>query len=160
MDVRYYVSCFVVRPRRDGGHELLQLRREPTRYMGDTWQLVTGGIDPGEKAWQAALRELREEAGLTPIEFYQLDVINTFYLATADSIVHSPMFCAIVADDAPVVLNPENTEFRWIARAEMPGKLMWPGERTALAELYHQILDDGPAKPYLRIDVESAFTRP
>jgi len=159
MEVRYYVSCFVVR-RRPSGHELLQLRREPTRYMGDTWQLVTGGIKAGEKAWQGALRELREEAGLTPIEFYQLDVINTFYLATVDSIIHSPMFCAIVAPDAPVVLNPENTEFRWVPREEMPGKLMWPGERTALAELYHQILDDGPAKPYLRIDVESAFTRP
>ena len=162
MIVRYdMVTCFAVRPGADGTlRDLLQLRRAKGEFLEGAWGAIHGRIEKSETAWQAALRELREEAGLTPIEFYQLDVINTFYLAAADSIVHSPMFCAIVADDAPVVLNPENTEFRWVARAEMAGKLMWPGERTALAELYHQILDDGPAKRYLRIDVESAFTRP
>ena len=32
--------------------------------MGGTWQLITGGLDPDEIAWQGALREMREEAGL------------------------------------------------------------------------------------------------
>ncbi len=150
MQTRVYVSCFVVR--RDGaGDAFLQLRREPTRYMGDTWQLVTGGIDAGETAWQAALRELREETGLTPIEFFQLDVVNTFYLAASDSILHSPMFCAIVAPDSAVVLNHENIAFRWLGRQEMASALMWPGERTAFTELCREILDDGPAKPFLRL---------
>ena len=30
---------------------------------------------------------------------------------------------------------------------------LWPGERTALAELKREILNNGPAKPYLKIDL-------
>lgn len=150
MRIHYYVSCFVAR-RRGATHEFLQLRRASGKYMGDTWQLVTGGIDPNETAWLAALRELQEETALVPAEFFQIDVVNTFYLAQTDSICHSPMFCAVVADDAEVKLNSEHTAFRWVPRDQIVSKVMWPGERAALAEVFREILDDGPAKAYLRI---------
>jgi dihydroneopterin triphosphate diphosphatase len=151
MEIRFYVSCFVVRPA-GNSHEFLQIRRAKGKYMAETWQLVCGGIEPHETAWQAALRELQEETTLTPVEFYQLDVINTFYLAKTDSIMHSPMFCAIVAADAKVQLNHEHTEFRWLPREAMESSIMWPGERTAMAELCREILADGPAKPHLQIE--------
>ena len=150
MQVRSYISCFVVRPA-GGSHEFLQLRRVPEKYMGGTWQLVSGGIEEGETAWQAALRELKEEASLVPNEFYQLDVVNTFYLAAADSIMHAPMFCALVDPDAAVQINAEHTDWRWVPRDEMESKVMWPGERVGLAELCREILDNGPAKQYLKI---------
>jgi dATP pyrophosphohydrolase len=152
MDIHYYVSCFVVRPANES-HEFLQLRRRPGKYMGDTWQLVTGGIEEGETAWQAALRELREETSLVPIEFYQVDVVNTFYLASTDRISHSPMFCAIVNVDAVVRINSEHTAMRWVPREQMMEVVMWPGERAALGEVFREILDNGPAKPYLRIQL-------
>jgi dATP pyrophosphohydrolase len=154
MKIHYYVSCFVARPSGDS-HEFLQLRRRPDKYMGDTWQLVTGGIDEGETAWQAALRELREETSLEPTEFYQVDVVNTFYLASTDRISHSPMFCALVPPDARVKLNNEHTAFRWVPREQMMSAVMWPGERAALAEVLREILDNGPAKSYLRIELSS-----
>ena len=151
MNSRAYVYCFVARPA-GASHELLQLRRSAGRSMGGTWQLVSGGIEAGETAWQAAIRELREETGLAPREFFQLDVVNTFYLAAGDSIIHAPMFCAMVEADAKVTLNHESTEFRWKPRSEFSSALMWPGERAAFGELCAEILDDGPAKPFLRID--------
>src|SRR4051812_31319840 len=116
MRIHHYVSCFVARPSANGSHEFLQVLRVRGKYMGETWQLVTGGIDDGETAWQAALRELQEETGLVPFEFYQVDVMNTFYLAATDTISMSPMFCAMVAADANVTLNHEHTDFRWVAR--------------------------------------------
>ncbi|HEX7874786.1 MAG TPA: RNA pyrophosphohydrolase [Sphingobium sp.] len=33
---------------------------------GDAWQMPQGGVDPGEDAEQAALRELGEETGVSP----------------------------------------------------------------------------------------------
>ena len=148
----YFVTCFVIR-QRDGRWEFLQMLRSPERYMGDTWQLCTGGIYDGETATQAMLREIEEETGLTPDEFYQLDVVSTFFLSRIDALVTSPMFCAVVDPAAVVVLNDENTDHRWVDQAEILSRVMWPGERTALAELEREILKDGPAKPYLKIDL-------
>jgi len=156
MKIHHYVSCFVVRPSSCGSHEFLQVLRVRGKYMGETWQLVTGGIEDGETAWHAALRELREETGLLPGEFYQVDVINTFYLAKTDSISMSPMFCAMVEAGAQVILNHEHTDFRWVPRAEIESRTMWPGERAALKEVCAEILDNGPAKPYLKIEIPRA----
>lgn len=152
MEIRFYVSCFVARPA-GGSHEFLQLKRAGERYMTGTWQLVSGAIENNETAWQAALRELSEETGLAPREFYQLDVVNTFYLARLDAIMQAPLFCALVDIDATVTLNAEHSDFRWIDRHDLIASLMWPGERMAAEELCREILDDGPAKPFLRIPV-------
>src|SRR2546430_1217020 len=102
MKLRYdMVCCFVVRlGAAEGGHEFLQLRRAPGDFMSGTWQAVCGRIERGEAAWQTALRELDEETSLQPMEFYQLDTVNLFYLAAADSLWHCPGFCALVGQDA------------------------------------------------------------
>lgn len=152
MTIGHYVSCFVAR-RTGRGFELLQLMRAPGRYMENTWQLVTGGIESGETAWQAALRELREEASLAPVEFFQLDVVNTFYLARTDQVMISPMFCALVDANATVTLNREHTNYRWVRREEMERALMWPGERQAFAELCREILDGGSCREHVRIKI-------
>ncbi len=146
------VACFVARPGLAGqSHELLQLRRAPGESLAGAWSTARGGIEAGETAWQAALRELYEETSVTPESFYQLDTVDIFYLRDGDTLWHCPAFCAIVPRDVQVTLNHEHDDFRWVTRAQIDTKFMWPGERTQLAELCREILDDGPAKPYLRI---------
>ena len=153
MNLRYdMVNCYVARPGGEGGgHELLQLRRAPGEKLAGAWAVVRGAIEPGETAWQAALRELREETGLSPLEFFQLDTIDLFYLAAGDGLWHVPGFCAIVGRDVEIVLNEEHDAFRWVLRSRIDADFLWPGERAQLAELCREILDEGPAKPYLRI---------
>lgn len=153
MKLRYdMVNCHVVRPgERPGTHEFLQLRRSPTESLGGAWAVVRGGIEEGETAWQAALRELFEETSLKPLEFYQLDTIDLFYLVAGDTLWHAPGFCAVVGREAQVVLNDEHDAIRWVPRERVDADFLWPGERSQLAELCREILDDGPAKPFLRI---------
>ena len=155
MNVRYdMVTCFVVRPDANGTlAEFLQLRRAEGEFLEGVWGPVHGRIERGETAWQAALRELREEAGLAPLEFYQLDTINQFYLVAGDCVWHVPGFCAVVGRDAKVTLNEEHDGHRWIGRARLDEDFLWPGERRQARELAREILDNGPAKSYLRIKV-------
>lgn len=155
MKPRYdMVTCYVVRPTAEGAlGEVLQLRRSGGQYLAGFWAAVHGKIEAGETAWQAALRELREEAGLRAEEFYHLDTINQFYLATDDTVWHVPAFCAVVPRDAVVTLNEEHDDFRWVARADLDRAFLWPGERRQLEELAREIMDFGPARPILRIRI-------
>ena len=155
MNVRFdMVSCFVARPASGPGtHEFLQLRRAAADFMGGAWSTVRGTVEAGETASAAALRELREEAGIAPREFYQLDTVDIFYLHGDDTLWHCPGFCAVVGADVAVTLNPEHDAFRWTDRSRIDRDFMWPGERAQLAELCREILDSGPAKPYLRIEL-------
>lgn len=157
MKPRYdMIQCFVLRPTtnpdREHTHDFLQMRRAAGDFMGGTWQTVYGRIEADETAWQAALRELREETGLAPVQFYQLDTVNTFYLAATDEIWHVPMFCAIVDPQAQVTLNAEHDAVRWLAQTEATDAFIWPGEKLALIELFREILGDGQARPHMLID--------
>jgi dihydroneopterin triphosphate diphosphatase len=158
MQVRYdMVVCYIARPVAAGGWEFLQLRRCAGDFMGGTWQTISGGIEGDETAWQAAIREIREETGLTPQEFYQIDHVEAFYIASRDTIWHRPGFCAIVPADSLVRLNEEHDDHRWIRREEVDQEFIWPGERTALAEVCREILDNGPTKPYLLISFNQSY---
>lgn len=157
MQLRYdMVQCFVIRPggaEATGDWQVLQLRRRPADYMGGTWQTVFGGIEPGETAVAAALRELAEETGLRPVEFYQLDYVNIFYVAASDTMWHVPCFCAVVEHAAEVRLDGEHDDWRWLAQRDAERHMMWRGDRLALAELREQILGDSAARAYLRIGI-------
>lgn len=155
MEVRYdMIACHVVRRSSAGGWEFLQLRRSAGDYMGGTWQIVRGRSEAGETAWQAALRELREETSLQPIEFYKLSLLETFYLIPGETTWHVPSFVAIVDPAAAVKLNEEHDAFRWTPAERIDAETMWAGERLVLAEIMREILGDGSAKAYLRIRLD------
>ena len=149
----HYVVVFVVRPY-GNGHQLLLAHRAPGRYMGGTWHVISGGIEPGETAWQAALREMREETGLAPEAFYRLSTITSFYRADTDSLNTAPMFCALVDKDAVATLCAEHTACDWVDVRDADARLIWPVDRQALEEVRSVILSGGPARDSLRIPTQ------
>ena len=153
MTPRYdMVNCHVVRPAPDGRlGEFLQLRRAGGDYGAGMWAIVRGKIESGETAAEAALRELREETSLVPLEFYALNTLDSFYLAHDDSVWHVPGFVAVVSRDAALTLNEEHDNYRWVPRSAIDLSFLWPGERAQLAEACREIVDDGPAKPFLML---------
>lgn len=146
----YYVVVLVIRPG-EGGHQLLLLRRAPEDYMGGTWQLVSGGLEAGETAWQGALREMQEETGLVPSEFYRLSTLTSFYRPDDDSLNTAPMFCALVHGGVEATLSSEHTAMDWVPLDRASSRLMWPVDRQALEEVQSVILAGAEAKAYMRI---------
>ncbi len=136
--------------RAENGVEFLLLKRVVGVRLGGTWQAVHGRIEAGETAWQAALRELKEETSLTPLGFWQIEFVNTFYLATEDRILICPCFAAEIASDAEITLSHEHTDFRWEPTEQALRIFMWPGQRRAVREILDEIVTPGRGEPYLR----------
>jgi dATP pyrophosphohydrolase len=148
------VTVFVVRPDETGqSQEFLQLYRSPEDYLGDTWQIVRGGVEKDEPYAIAALRELMEETGLKPRELYRLGAVESFYTDTDDTIWHSVVFCALVDRTQFVRLNEEHREYRWVPRQKIDSLAMWASERAILPDLCRDILDGGIAKMHLKIEI-------
>ncbi|NNM87595.1 MAG: NUDIX domain-containing protein [Phycisphaerae bacterium] len=136
-----------------GETEFLQLRRavQAAEYAS-TWQVVYGGIEKGEAAATAACRELREETGLVPLEFFQVQYVETFYSRSRDRVVLMPVFAVRVAKTARPVLNIEHDDFRWIPLAEVSEKFIWRSQREAIAIIQTDILTGSLAAKLLRIE--------
>jgi dATP pyrophosphohydrolase len=141
--------------RRGNDADFLLLRRAIGETLGGIWATVAGRIEPGETAWQAALREIREETGLAPTNFYQIDAVNTFYMATDDAVHHCPCFAAEVPMNAIVQLNEEHDAFEWVDAQSAIQRFTWPGQRRAVREIIEEIVTPGPATPFLKIKIET-----
>ena len=109
--------------------EILLIRRAPHRIFPGLWQCVTGGLEPGERAPAAALREVDEETGMGPADveaFFDLDQAAPFYDEGSDAVVVSAIFAARVRPDAEPRVSYEHDALRWVAAAEAPSMAIWP----------------------------------
>ncbi len=150
------VIVYVLRPTEDGkGHQVLQMLRREGVYMGGTWQSCSGGIEPGETAVEAAVRELREETGLFPRRLTFLSYVESFYIAETDTLWHRTGFCALVDREEALTLNEEHTASRWISRREISRAVLWPGERAGLAEIFREHVAPGRPVAHRLLDFKA-----
>lgn len=120
--------------------EFVLLRRASgTDYAGE-WRMVGGKIQPGEAAWEAALRELREETQQTPEHFWTLPSLNRFYEWQHDRVNLIPAFAAELSGDP--VLNAEHDDFAWLPFDAATDRLAWP-EQQRLLRLTARLLHEG-----------------
>jgi len=145
------VDVYVIRPYRPDWLVLTLERANGTRCPG-SWEAVHGRIEPGERPEQAAVREVREEAGLDVDRLYSI-TCQPFYLHAAGVVQMAVVFAAFVREGTPVSLGAEHQHFEWLPMAEASTRFTWPREREALRHI--AILlgtgDAGPAEDVLRI---------
>jgi len=132
--------------------EFLLVRRAPgeSLYPG-LWQFVTGRVEAGEKAFTAALRELKEETGAVPVRFWVVPAVNSFYDPREDRITLVPIFAAQIEPSFEVRLSAEHVEYEWAAYDGAARRLVWPGQRNCLEILQRYILGGEEAGTLLRI---------
>jgi len=139
------------------GIRFLQLRRKNPPAAG-SWQPVMGHIEAGEKAVDAALRELREETGLSPLMLadgrglWQLEAVDTFFLASANFIMMCPGFAVQVDGNLPITLDDAHDDHRWVTADNASQSFLWPGQRHAVTQIFEEILaPDTRLGRYLRL---------
>jgi 8-oxo-dGTP pyrophosphatase MutT (NUDIX family)/RimJ/RimL family protein N-acetyltransferase len=102
----------------DGEPELLLLHRSAhgPDFEGDwAWTAPAGCRQPGEPVYPAALRELSEEAGLTGLSPWAVDLSSP--RATGASWV---VFAVDVAPDVPVnLVDPEHDRYAWVSAPDV-----------------------------------------
>ena len=117
------------------GRFLLPKRAEGT-LDPHTWATWGGAVDPGETPEEAALRELREEAG-----FAGSAALRPLYLFRHESGFRYHNFLAVVGDEFTPDPNWEIADFGWFGLDRWPAPLHFGLER---------ILDDAAAARELR----------
>lgn len=132
---------------------ILQRSDDEEIYPG-LWQIVSGGIEDGEKAYEAALREVKEETGFTPLSLYNTPLTNTFYFHTNDSVNVSPVFAAEIDPSDAIQLSDEHKEFRWLTREKAISLLVWPGQKNAVRIIDEYIVNRNPSEGFMRIPLD------
>ncbi len=156
-----------------GGSEVeFLLLERATPPLARSWQPVMGHIEMGESATEAALREVREEVGLTPgagefLGFWALEQTHPYFVAAIDCIVLGPRFAAEVAPNWTPALNAEHSHARWVTLPGDPDtanpadlrraldQFHWPGQKSAVLEILRDIVRaDSPARAALTIRLD------
>jgi dATP pyrophosphohydrolase len=112
--------------------KFLLLKRSPNEKYPNIWQMVTGKIKNGEKAFDAALRELKEETSLRAEELFSVPVVNSVYLSETDEVCLIPVFVCRVDENSIVKISKEHTEFKWLDAEEAEKFLSWEGQKKSV----------------------------
>jgi 8-oxo-dGTP pyrophosphatase MutT (NUDIX family)/energy-coupling factor transporter ATP-binding protein EcfA2 len=145
------VEVYVIR-HNGGDWRVLVLQRAPDTKRPGSWETVYGKIDSGERAEDAAVRELGEETGLEPQALYNVTV-NSFYLHAKRTIQMCLVFAAFVRDDAKITLGEEHELYEWLTVDDACERYSWPREAHSLRDAQRLLAtgDAGPVEDVLRI---------
>jgi len=97
-------------------NELLILKKQPNKAQGGKWGLPAGKPEPGENLQQTAIREVKEETGLSvdPALLYYVDRKVFNYKAPGEYAIE--VFYVTKALSWQVVINEaEHSEYKWVA---------------------------------------------
>lgn len=107
---------------------LLCRRKANTAWMPEKWGFPGGGVEEGETAEQAAIREIKEETNL------DIHHIQQF---------HQNPYCVFFATrkyDGIVELSDEHTDYEWVSQDRLQEFDLIPGNEQiidkALSDLY------------------------
>ncbi|MBK6960541.1 MAG: NUDIX domain-containing protein [Gammaproteobacteria bacterium] len=109
------------------------------------WGHASGKLENNETAWQAILREIREETSLEIEALYAADYIESFYDIPANTLMLVPAFVAIAQQNATPRLNDENTEYRWCSREEAKAIVPFPNQQALYEHVWTHFVLNQPS---------------
>jgi 8-oxo-dGTP pyrophosphatase MutT (NUDIX family) len=120
------------------GEGFLVVLRAPER--GGYWHLPSGGVEKGETAEEAAVRELAEETGLhAPLVALDLEL----GYETANRRIRVDAFAASAPEGWEPELDEEHVDHRWCGLEEALATLAYPEPQEAVREAARRLELEG-----------------
>ncbi len=121
--LRQATLCFLVRDRQ----VLLAMKKRG--FGRGKWNGVGGKPEPGESIADAAIREAREEIGVTPLALRRVATLNFYFPRIPEYAGWNQQVCVYLADawDGEPVETEEMAP-RWFDLDRLPLEVMWPDD--------------------------------
>jgi mutator protein MutT len=123
------VQIAIALVRRHSGDWLVGQRARGRVFAG-LWEFPGGGVEPGESAAEAAVRETWEEAGLEVEAVRELGSIRTKHGGRAFEL--HLVLCAANGEQE-LVPSSAVTELRWVSTSQLRGLAMPPANAEIIA---------------------------
>jgi dATP pyrophosphohydrolase len=139
----------------DNKIEYLLLQRSKDKLYPNIWQMVTGKPNINEKAYQTAIREIKEETNLTASKLFIVPHVNSFYNSFDDSINFVPVFLALVNRDENVIISAEHQDYHWVKKKVAKNLLAWPGQSTSVNIIHDYLTKKKDNLNFIEIDLNN-----
>lgn len=149
----FLIEAHIFRQKENSQIEFLLLKRAHGEKYANVWQMVTGSIKENEKAYETALREIKEETGLTPVNFWVVPNVNSFYDPAEDLICEVPVFAAEVDADISVKISGEHSEYKWVDLDTARKLLAWKGQRISVETIHEYFTKEKSFLKFVEIKI-------
>ena len=145
------IDAYIYRKTKQGIQYLI-LKRAKTKMYEHLWQGVAGKIEKGEQAWEAAVRELKEETGLDPIGVFVADYVSKFYETHGDRVNFVPVF-GIEVDSDIVLLSSEHSDYKWAGYDDASSHLVWNGQKKGISMVHEMVTSNDDRMKWSQVDI-------
>jgi dATP pyrophosphohydrolase len=132
-------------------HFLVLQRAKEEKLFPGLWQIVTGTMKKNESALKAAIRELKEETGLSPKRCWTIPYVDTYFDLIKDTIQLVPVFAAELDSSSPLQLSTEHQRFEWLRFEDARKRLVWPGQKHSMDIVHEYIVGNKEAARLVEI---------
>jgi len=147
------VDCYVYR-RTDDGILFLLMKRNLNKIYEHLWQGVAGKIEEGETSSEAAIRELKEETGLSPVNMFVADHVSEFYEVHGDRINLVPVF-GIEVDSEIINLSEEHISYKWVDINEALNTLVWNGQKKGIQTVHDMVINNDDRMIWSKVEIKN-----
>ncbi len=123
------ISAGCVLFRRDNKHFLL------LHYAAGHWDFPKGNIEKGETHKQTVAREVKEETGISEIEFIPGFQKKIEYFYKRGGLIHKEVFFYLASTaQSEVKISSEHTGFEWLPYEEALARVTYKNAKEVLAQ--------------------------